>query len=563
MLEFTGEDSREFSDAVAAVASEGYLHLRPTSLPTPGWSVRAAGDMRWMLEGGFDGSFLQDMDAFWRMVIGELPFEPHKQGSWFFLTGASVVDHSLTFDRWRIANGTAKRIDAERPPWAAIEIGPAGLLSTPLVNVIRLGDSLSDVDVDTLEAALKITKAPLVAVDGDDFMIDPQLTGFLDELSRSATRLFSMLLDGSPELRCILAHPNEWLAGLGLGWRAVDSWTAELLPLDALSSAQRKWADVAIRLSLVSSTGPTVLIIDEPEGSVHRSAEHHLVEGLVRLAGEKQLSVIAATHSPAFLAHPAVSRIHVERSIDGFSTTKRLDMRLDDHREGLAALGAVLGLGPGDLLQMVRCFVVVEGEHDLTVLDELFGTEFGAALVRILPLRGAKNLGSLVNAQLLFDFTDAPVCLVLDHLKSSEVEPIWRDVLHATADERERVLARLDKIGHGSAKWLRELGTRASRSGTLGRIRMATLEEPDIICYLPPESLNLPGHSWYDLGEEYLSARRTAPDLDFKRWLSRHYGANTSVRKVRGAAGRLDTIPGDLVAVAHQVLELAGLGWSS
>ena len=562
-LDLGGDDNDEFSDATESIATEGLLHLRALQSPDPGWEVRPAGHTDWMIEGGFASGFLASADYLWRALADEVPMEGFRAGQWIFLRGANLIGHSLAADRWTMIGTTPARLSVARPSWAAVEVGPAGQLATPVVNVVRLGDAGANLDVETLAAALLVTKTPLLASDGEELVIDPALTEFLAGLGARASNLCALFLSGAPELRCELAHPNEWLSGPGLGWHALDPWRRSPLPLPSLSAAQRKWAEVSIRLALLGTqSAPTVLLLDEPEASLHRAAEHHLIAGLVRLAAEEQLAVIVATHSPVFLGHPAVTKLHVARSADGHAGVAALDAHLDEEQAGISAVSAALGIGVGDLLQMVRCFLVVEGEHDYVVFDELFGPELRRSLIRIAPLRGARNLGAVINAQLLFDFTDAPICLVLDHLRAEDVDPIWAKAIRATTLKRqEEVLATLDRLEGKEALWLRELGTRAARSGSLGRIWLATLSEPDIICYLPPESFNLADQSWDELGTAYRSDR-SREDLDFKSWLRKRHGANVSPTKVRSAVRRLDTIPDDLLRVSARALEVAGMGWA-
>lgn len=114
-------------------------------------------------------------------------------------------------------------------------------------------------------------------------------------------------------------------------WRSnrVESWLAHndgppLRPPSKLSAAEDRWARFAAMLAtglegppLVDFTGKQmewpesiskdaarVLILDEPELHLHRSAERHMAEGLRTLSEEKVDYLFVATHAPDLLNLP-------------------------------------------------------------------------------------------------------------------------------------------------------------------------------------------------------------------------------------------------------------------
>lgn len=378
-------------------------------------------------------------------------------------------------------------------------------------------------------------------------------------------RLQAVLLD-APKLSLIIRPVSAWWDSDPLVWEFGPS----SLPLTAMSRAELKWAHWAINEAVLEEKaqyrGPEVsldarylltpaslLLLDEPEAALHRSAEAHMATALADVAAEPKRQIIAATHSPELLNLQSVRLIQVRKQGDGPSS--------------LVPLGGVdltalhdLGLNPSDLLRRQSVFLLVEGQHDELVFKTLIGTELDRLRVEILPLRGASKLPGTIESRLLFDFTDAHLFVVLDNLEADEVREIWSEA-QATylandadvAGELLRAWAKLDKSSK-EKEWLTQWLSRALEKGRRERVTPFGLRKADIIEYLPVERFVPNGRSWEALRKEHRQAAELKREYkDFKQWLTLKYKARFNPNVIVAAAEAAD-VPGefmDLVSKIH------------
>jgi len=128
----------------------------------------------------------------------------------------------------------------------------------------------------------------------EDLTRDESLTLRARDVETRANALLPILLSDAPALRLTLGDDAAWFAGESCTWTATRFHDDQAIPLHRLSSAERRWANVAIRgatgLSLESIyemqnlDTATWLVIDEPERGLHRTAESHMARGLQELA---------------------------------------------------------------------------------------------------------------------------------------------------------------------------------------------------------------------------------------------------------------------------------------
>ncbi|MBT8163151.1 hypothetical protein [Arthrobacter terricola] len=214
----------------------------------------------------------------------------------------------------------------------------------------------------------------------------------------------------------------------------------------------------------------------------------------------------------------------------------------------LSKLSEQFGIAPGDVLQLTRVFVLVEGEHDEIVLNHLLADDLGKASAQTLALRGAKGLRSVVEAKFLFSSTEAMFLVVLDGLLMDEVRPIWDEARgHANAGnirEARGALAKLKGVpGGGELKWLEELGHAALNTAKFARIEVHGLKERDIVMYLPEGCFMDTSKTWAQLDQEYEAYCRPlhlAERRNFKEWLrdfrGAHFGRDDIVNAVHAAS---------------------------
>ncbi len=154
--------------------------------------------------------------------------------------------------------------------------------------------------------------------------LDP---AWLTELQDVAQRHYDRVFLDAPRLRLDRAHGAESFTCLPFRWSASDREQPledlQKTAIDSLSKAQRGWADFSIALatrkelphSSFHETAPQVVLLDEPEAGLHRTAEAHMAEGLSALAhNQPGTYVIAATHTPMLLDDPSSAVVEVKRT---------------------------------------------------------------------------------------------------------------------------------------------------------------------------------------------------------------------------------------------------------
>lgn len=414
-------------------------------------------------------------------------------------------------------------LDHLRPRWAPVEILRAGIVEIGPVLLVEPDVDVTDIDLRTrrlLESngGLRNEGAP-----GPALVASAALA--LEELEAKATRNLSALMVGGWELHVALGEPVDWFRGKLPGWVLRDEHDVDV-PLGALSAAQRRWAAAAIELALLEpdhDARPILLLTDEPEAGLHRKAEWRLAAGLDYLSNERQSGGLIATHSPAFLSL-RVRRVRVRRDLNRkIEIEDFYGLPGDDN----------LGLTNADLLALTRVFVVVEGEHDEIVLNNLFGIELGRAQARILVLRGGKRAWSAAHAEWLLAISDAPMLVILDALAEDVVSGHWSEARRRyDAGDRDgamTVLDELKRINEGEGGFLSSLGREALTLGVLDRIHAAGLSKDDILRYLP--------------GGDQLFARKKQNKL--------------ALGEVKEATLQLDEVPDDLGVILERIKRLS------
>jgi len=210
------------------------------------------------------------------------------------------------------------------------------------------------------------------------------------------------------------------------------------------------------------------------------------------------------------------------------------------------------------VLQLIRVFLIVEGEHDVAVLEALVGDALRERGVFIMPMRGTRRLLTLLESQFLVRFTDASFVVALDRTDASKVELAVEALQEAvdseeTEDSRAQLVrAALAPLLHGTPEEgvVAELLKAAVNLGMLGRVKIHGLGQPDIIEYLPVERFVPNAASWTEAKEHW---PRGTP---FKKWL-RSRGAEVNATALAAIASTLDEIPNDFTDLV-EACERAG-----
>lgn len=385
-----------------------------------------------------------------------------------------------------------------------------------------------------------------------------------DAFSAEVNRVYRMVLDGAPELVVRGVPLTDWDSKGRFICEALDQ-SGAVVGLDALSATQRRLANFALGLAVAAPDRHRIITLDEPEQGLHRRGEIHLVEGLHRISKELDATVIVASHSPAFLRPDLCTLHHVDRDPETGHVRLTGMSSVDVDRV------AELGLTPSDLLQNISTILLVEGEHEVWVLSELFGEEFRRHGVLVSPLRGAKLLKSAVDAHLLFDFTSAEVVVMLDNESTERVEMIWNEALVAYESGGQgavlECLDRLQDVKTGEARYLKEFCTRAIKLGARTRVGFQMMSEPDLDRYFPPSAFirkqkhaDVAGLNWEQIDalyEDWLVANQT-PKGGHKEWLRREFGAVFDEKTYRLAVRTLDSVHPDFSALYRRVIGPGG-----
>jgi ABC-type transport system involved in cytochrome c biogenesis ATPase subunit len=460
------------------------------------------------------------------------------------------------------------------PDWAsvpALEI--ARTVELPMVVTDLTGADI-DVDSRTNEELLnrygrsesRDKAGILYAVLDEDVEYRDTVTIWLTDIADRATQLARHVLPQlPPHMLFELGHPENWLGGDRPRWVLQPYPTTGAVPLAELSDAERRWAAAGIALALRAQKpdNASIILCDEPEAGLHRRAEARLPIALARLAADTASAVLAATHAPSMLDARHVQPIHLARNADGHAEAAVMTLRVRQH---IPELLDRLGISAADLLQWARVLVLLEGEHDRAVIDGLLADALDDAQALVLSLGGAKHLAAVAEAEVLFDYTDAPFLVVLDNLHRDAIITAWSSATaHATKGHQKAAIAALrplEALPGGEAKWLRQLGQRAIDTGRLDRLHIDSIGVPDIICTLPVAEFTAatPATSWDDLLARWQrSARPGHPATDLKGWLAAQQGRPVSLRAVRRAVEKAIAHPlhPALEALASRIRDLS------
>jgi energy-coupling factor transporter ATP-binding protein EcfA2 len=420
--------------------------------------------------------------------------------------------------------------------------------TTDYIQRVLFEDNDDDVVTDRIARLLTATT--------DGFTVDSRIAPVLHDLSTRVSEICAGLMEDAPIVECTLNELPNWVERGVLTWNAIDPTGAQV-PVEHLSRAQARWATFAIRFAVHSGRHPLPLLVvlDEPEAALHRRAERYLVEGLTNLAKNHNATIVTATHSPAFFSATEARLVHVSRGGDG--STELASMNDDIH----ASL-VELGLEPADLLQHCRLVVLVEGEHELIIFDELFGAQLKAAGAELFALRGLRNLKTHADAQLLYRFTNARILIVTDNERSEDLNDIW-DQACTARDADEDPLKPLEQFpkNSGERTFLSEFMAAAVLGDQRSRIHFHAMSLPDIIEYLPVERIapGAPaGTTWPALHTRHAKG---GGKPRFKDWLAQNMGGDYSDATLRRTVGDLDEIHPDFTQLLNHVQRLAKQRW--
>ncbi len=123
-------------------------------------------------------------------------------------------------------------------------------------------------------------------------------------------------------------------------------------------------------LALREQQSPLLILIDEPENSLHADLQHKLRTLLEEIGKNPMCQVVYATHSPSMINNmrPQAIRLLSRDKIGEFPTSK---IKNDPFTQNLATVRSALGITPADSLLYAPVTVVVEGKTEVYCLPRL------------------------------------------------------------------------------------------------------------------------------------------------------------------------------------------------
>ena len=256
---------------------------------------------------------------------------------------------------------------------------------------------------------------------------------------------------------------------------------------------------------------PAILTIDEPELHLHPKLQQQLAKDLEKTVQEGNTDIVIATHSLDFLNFRSnfASFFSMKRNEDGTTRLKKITpaeiTKVDDIAE-------TMGVSRGHLLQLISCFLFVEGEHDRIFLECLYGDILSQYRIMIISLSGASNMGAILDARILKNLTSASVCLLLD--KTNEE---FAQNLRNRRFREEQFNDIMNKRWHGSDT---EKSLVRIMFDCKGNIFLHGLKKEDIIEYLDEELIRVtkcrefPG--WQEVRKEFRKTRSKGTSSEWK-----------------------------------------------
>lgn len=307
------------------------------------------------------------------------------------------------------------------------------------------------------------------------------------------------------------------------------------------SAAERRWLHLA-RESMRKST--QWVVIDEPEAGLHRAAEAELARTLSSVSWNRGSVVVVATHSPEFLDLPNAHVLHID---DG-----RVRELSEIDREDLISLG----LRPGDLLTQIRTFLLVEGEHERIIFENMFREELHRAGCKIVVARGGRNMKDVFESQMIFDFSDATVLCLLDNIDSKEINSIWSESKKLAEKGKlieagQYIRSSIPESKSSENVFLSQFLTLALANGQHERVEVWGLSKSDITLYFDPPNFGIK-RPWKEL-----LGLHSSSDPSFKEWASKKFGADFTVQAVDRASKSIDSIPDEFGNLIMRISELS------
>lgn len=203
-----------------------------------------------------------------------------------------------------------------------------------------------------------------------------------------------------------------------IGWQDSNSKTWH--HLETCSDGQLDVLRMLINLcNFTSSTSKAVvkfLLIDEFDRHLHPVVAQQLLNLLDRYAKKFNTYVVLSTHTISSLTIHRHAQLFASRDIHGFH-------HLSTHRHDDPKVAAgQLGIPERDVRKFMKLFVVVEGDHEVIIFNELFSSNSFQFDFEVINLNGLMGLPLFWRSQLQHE--NADVLIVYDK-RNHQLEETW------------------------------------------------------------------------------------------------------------------------------------------
>jgi len=447
------------------------------------------------------------------------------------------LDSAFDLDFWNRQHVAEAFAEASTEEWT-LEIARR-ITDSVEQELIVFGSADAEPTKHTLvKASSNTVRASSRAYETHEYLLDEIVEGIAD---------LDLGIDG---LRTQLSNkPSDWIFGNGCRLEARDIHTKDWFPVGGLSPAQTAVLAIAVQLGEARAKSDVVIAIgDEIDNGMHVLATKALYRYISNISDSSYL----ATHSPVSLSMPSLQRVHVRRKESGGIAINRWT----PSREFTTA-AQILGVERTHLLSAISCWLIVEGEHDKAafevLLQSVFISDVGHGLTHIVASRGHLNAPAVLDSDLLLEFSDAPIIVMLD----AAATDLDFSALHTKAHDLEAEGLQPSRIVQTlgledsrprlrpESRTLLSILNGAIRRRLVHRIHPVGLKKPDIIQYVPATSFGLSA-DWPTLFNEYRAANL---QISFKDWLRDAKQARISARAIREAFEEVSSLDDDLAAV--------------
>ncbi|NNM84477.1 MAG: AAA family ATPase [Phycisphaerales bacterium] len=272
------------------------------------------------------------------------------------LVRALGPNHHLMASRLTQAGGVKRDISfGPMKPWRVVRLpGPNFRATVPLANAAEPEGALFRCLFGQSFAELPKRVAPnwVATVRGKESKINEWLRVLLPEAARLEVHLTP---EANGQIHVSLLDTFD--AGVSLDQRG--------------GGIRKTFAILGPLLEAQLAGTPTIVLLDEPETSLHADAQHQLREFLERIGHQPLVQVVYATHSASMINNMREESVRVLRRKKTEGGATSFIEALDGDSRNFAPVRCSLGITPSDSLLYADLTFIVEGKTEVRCLPSL------------------------------------------------------------------------------------------------------------------------------------------------------------------------------------------------